>query len=455
MPSATSTELPVLVVGGGLAGMAAAARLAKSGHRVELLEARDRLGGTWAPYDFQGRRVDAAPSVLGFPAPWRDLFRKSGRPLEAELARSGHALEPAAPARYLFSDGAELVLPTERGEQYASLTATFGRPAAERWRALVDDLDRVWQVVRPLGLESELRSRHQLKPARKALWSRKSLDQLAAELDEPHLAAVVRSVAYRLGSHPVRTPAWCAVELSVQRTFGRWTIGSDSIGSDSIGSDSIGSEGAPTDRGRSSVLVDTLAARLALRRVTVRLDTRVTGLSASDHRVTAVQCADGSRLSASAVVCTVDPWQAYAELWPEDLSWRQRRLLRSWRPAVTPAVEHRLETGDGDGVQETVSLSAAGVPIVSYRRPTPGGTLHTTHDYARATPRPAAGLAWDGFRSWSGRPPVTTGVRGLFLAGPFSPGGNAPSSVVLSGALAAYGAHDDLDEARNPSPAAP
>lgn len=445
MPSAKSTELPVVVVGGGLAGMAAAARLAKSGHRVELLEAGDRLGGTWAPYDFQGRLVDAAPSVLGFPAPWRDLFRKSGRPLEAELARSGYALKPAAPARYLFSDGAELVLPTERGEQYASLTATFGRSAAERWRALVDDLDRVWQVVRPLGLESELRSRQQLKPARKSLWSRKSVDQLAAELDEPHLAAVVRSVAYRLGSHPARTPAWCTVELSVQRTFGRWTIGSDTIGSD----------GAPTDRGRSSVLVDTLAARLALRRVTVRLDTRVTGLSASDGRVTAVQCEDGSLLPASAVVSTVDPWLAYRELWPENLSWRQRRLLRSWRPALAPAVEHRLETGAGDDVQETVSLSAAGVPTVSYRRPTPDGTLHTTHDYARATPRPAAGLAWDGFRSWSGRPPVTNGVRGLFLAGPFSPGGNAPSSVVLSGALAAYGAHDYLDPARDPDSAPP
>ena len=81
---------PVVVIGGGLAGLAAAARLAKAGHRVELYERSETLGGSWAPYRLaSGVMVDDAPSIIGFPAPWRDLFRKSGRPLEAELARMG------------------------------------------------------------------------------------------------------------------------------------------------------------------------------------------------------------------------------------------------------------------------------------------------------------------------------------------------------------------------------
>ena len=84
---------PVVVIGGGLAGLAAAARLAKVGHDVELYERSEVLGGTWAPYQLPGGvTVDDAPSIIGFPAPWRDLFRKSGRPLEAELARMGYAL---------------------------------------------------------------------------------------------------------------------------------------------------------------------------------------------------------------------------------------------------------------------------------------------------------------------------------------------------------------------------
>ena len=91
---------PVVVIGGGLAGLAAAARLAKAGHQVELYERSEtpwaapgrRIGST------SGITVDDAPSIIGFPAPWRDLFRKSGRPLEAELARMGYVLAPAQPA---------------------------------------------------------------------------------------------------------------------------------------------------------------------------------------------------------------------------------------------------------------------------------------------------------------------------------------------------------------------
>ena len=125
LPSLATARVtaPVVVVGGGLAGMAAAARLAKSGYPVELHERSDRLGGRWAASALpSGPLVDAAPAVLGFPAPWRDLFRKSGRPLEAELARQGYALVPAEPAVVVFADGTELVWPADRGAQHAALT---------------------------------------------------------------------------------------------------------------------------------------------------------------------------------------------------------------------------------------------------------------------------------------------------------------------------------------------
>ena len=123
----------VAVVGGGLAGLAAAARLAKMGHRVRLHEASTVLGGTWAPYALAGSTgadgellVDDAPGALTFPAPWRDLFRKSGRPLEAELARTGYGLVPAPAPTYRFADGSELVLPSDRGQQHEALLRAYG-----------------------------------------------------------------------------------------------------------------------------------------------------------------------------------------------------------------------------------------------------------------------------------------------------------------------------------------
>src|SRR5829696_2711626 len=180
---------PVAVIGGGLTGMAAAARLAKLGHRVELYEKAAALGGAWAPHQLlDGVLVDDAPAVFSFPAPWRDLFRKSGRPLEAELARLGYALVPADPPRLIFADGFDLILPTDRGEQYVTMRLAYGSGVAGRWRDLLDRLDDVWQAMRPLGLESELPARPRLtRRLRQRLLHRRTLADLAADLAHPHL----------------------------------------------------------------------------------------------------------------------------------------------------------------------------------------------------------------------------------------------------------------------------
>ena len=64
--------------------------------------------------------------------------------------------------------------------------------------------------------------------------------------------------AYRAGSVPELTPAFAAVELSIMRTFGRWQV--QPIDSNSA-----------LDVGRSSILIEALAARLTLRKVEVHL----------------------------------------------------------------------------------------------------------------------------------------------------------------------------------------
>jgi phytoene dehydrogenase-like protein len=75
----------VVVVGGGFGGMAVAARLAKLGHAVTLLERGTRLGGALVPVEQDGFAWDGGPTYTVLPAVVRDLFRKSGRPAEREL----------------------------------------------------------------------------------------------------------------------------------------------------------------------------------------------------------------------------------------------------------------------------------------------------------------------------------------------------------------------------------
>lgn len=427
-----------MVVGGGLAGLAAAVRLAKARQPVRLYEATDRLGGRWASrtetFPAGSVVLDDAPPVLEFPAPWRDLYRKSGRTLADEFDRSAIALSAAEPATYEFADGTALPWPTDRGELFSVHEKRYGTATADRWRSLVDELDEVWQTVRRLGWEAELTGRAQLTgPVRRRIRQEHTIAELAAEIDHPHLAAVLRCGAYRHGGEPETTPAWCAVSQSIERRFGRWTLQSDCV------------DDQQDRTGRTSTLIDALAARARLRRIDIRLNERVDLLDLEQGRVRGVVTTH-ERLATSAVIWTADPWQLPAAGLPRFRGRGLRRRLRRLHPAPAPTVTHDLlpyaEDWSQGRVLETIRLDAAGVPTVTYRRPVTAGTLRSVHDWRTRRPDPAAGAAWDGFDSWLDRPSIRSGIDRLMLAGPWSPAGNSPAATVLSGALASYAVHE-------------
>ncbi len=71
----------IVIVGGGLAGLATAAALSESGHRITLLESRDRLGGraTSFPDAASGQLIDNCQHVaMGCCVAFRDLCARAG-----------------------------------------------------------------------------------------------------------------------------------------------------------------------------------------------------------------------------------------------------------------------------------------------------------------------------------------------------------------------------------------
>ena len=303
--------------------------------------------------------LDDAPPVLEFPAPWRDLFRKSGRTLAEEFDRSAVALSAAEPATYVFADGAELRWPTDRGELFAEHEKAYGTAVAERWRRLVDQLDDVWQTVRKLGWEAELTGKAELTgPVRRRLQQDLTVADLAREIDHPHLGAVLRAGAYRHGGEPgdharpgARSPQ------SIERRFGRWTLQSDCVDDQ-------------RDRtGRSSTLIDALVERARLRRVDLRLNERVDLLDLDQGRTRGVVTTH-ERLAAAAVIWTADPWQLPDAGLPRFRSRILRRRLRRLTPAAAPAVTHDLPPAADDWSHGRVQETSPSTPTASRRSPT-------------------------------------------------------------------------------------
>lgn len=75
----------VVVIGGGIAGLASATLLAHEGYEVELLERNDRLGGRAGTLNIEGFRFDTGPSWYLMPEVFEHYFQMIGTTAREQL----------------------------------------------------------------------------------------------------------------------------------------------------------------------------------------------------------------------------------------------------------------------------------------------------------------------------------------------------------------------------------
>ncbi|MGZ4437574.1 MAG: phytoene desaturase family protein [Nocardioidaceae bacterium] len=294
----------VVVVGGGLGGTATAARLAKLGHAVTLVEKADRLGGAVGFLEQDGFRWDTGPTATMLPAVVRDLFRKSGRPLERELE-----LVPVQPAReHRFEDGTTLAMPTgSRSVQLEAVDAALGAGAGRQWVDHVHAFADTWDVLRRSYLERPWSPEHVDRATLALLHTRTTLQKVVARtLKDPRLRQVALAPAVLDGHDPRNVPGWLGMLAYVEQNFGVWTVPGG-----------LGALGAA------------MTKRLGERRVEVLTGTCGLDIVVRDGRAVAVET-DRGNLDADVVVCAVDPRTLPA----------LARFVSRTMPAIPPTVVH-------------------------------------------------------------------------------------------------------------------
>ena len=260
----------ILVIGAGLGGLAAAIRLARAGHAVEVWEKNAGPGGKLKELSRDGFSWGTGPSLLTMPHVVRELFSAAGERMEDHL----QLVRLDSACRYFWTDCTIIdedetffrrpevarFLEYARGIYELSGEAYLNRPPAEFWRAFT------------LGNLGKLRH------LGKVATTRTLAAEVERRLTDPHLRQIFLRFATYNGSSPYLTPATFNIIPYVEAEFGAWYV-----------------------RGGMAKIATELAALAERQGVVFRFHTTATGW---DGREAFSQ--DGFRAQADILICNAD-----------------------------------------------------------------------------------------------------------------------------------------------------
>ena len=281
-----------LVIGAGIGGIATAARLARRGYRVTVLEKNSRPGGRSDQLVRGGHRFDVGPTLFLMPEVFAETYMALGERMSEHLDL--RRIDPTY--RVHFEDGTELSLTANLHKMQTQLEAiepgSFGgllRYLAEGQQHYEMSLKHfvgrnfysLWQYFHPRNLPLLFKL--------KAL--RKHYDNIGNYFQDPRLKAAFTFQNMYLGLSPYDAPATYSLLQYTELANGVWF-----------------------PMGGMYRVIESLVAIAEKRGVRFLYDAPVRAIETEERRASGVVLEDGRRFTAGIVVANADLPYVYEHL---------------------------------------------------------------------------------------------------------------------------------------------
>jgi 1-hydroxycarotenoid 3,4-desaturase len=277
----------VVIIGAGIAGLAAAARLAHAGRDVIVLERHDAPGGKMRCLPSEAGPVDTGPTVLTYRHVFDALFSELGEKIEDHVKLIPQHLI----ARHFWPDGSQLDLFDDEALNARAIEDFAGPKAAQQFqsfsnraRQLFAGFDQpMMQDAHPSlpGLVKHVAARPALIRQMAPLSTLDAL--LKRSFDDPRLVQLFGRYATYVGGSPYQSPALLSLIWQVE------------------------SEGVWVVRGGMHRLAQAIANLASARGAEFRYNTHVDQIETADGRVTGLRLSDGTPIAAQTVLFNGDP----------------------------------------------------------------------------------------------------------------------------------------------------
>lgn len=215
-----------LIIGAGIAGIAAAIRLAVKGYDVEVFEANYYPGGKLTSIEQQGYRFDAGPSLFTMPQYVDELFTLAGK--NPKDFFNYQKLDVVC--QYFYEDGTQLTAYADEDKLATDIQAKTSEPKS----AVADYFKSSRQIYRITNHVFLERSLHRLKnylrfDTLKSVFNLLKIDAMRSMhkankifFKDKRLVQYFDRYATYNGSNPYKAPATLNVIPHLEQEYGAW-----------------------------------------------------------------------------------------------------------------------------------------------------------------------------------------------------------------------------------------